>query len=676
LVSRLGGDAAVRILKVVQSYYPFQEKGGTAVKVRALARGLARRGHEVTVLTADLGLRSHNGHGVRAERCDWGWRSVLDGIEAVYLPAFGRYRALTLNPRVIRFCRASLRGFDLVHFYGLYDMLGPVVSHYCRRQGVPYVIEPMGMFRPIDRGFRLKALWHRSMGQSFWRHAEQIIATSEMEQQELLEDGVPPAKLVVRYNGIEDVPEPSSADRTGFREKWGISRDEPLIIFLGRLIPRKGADTLIEAFARTCPDSGRLVVAGPEGEPGYQSYLRRRATECGVETRVIFPGPLYDSEKNALLADADLFVLPSRYENFANAAAESMAWGVPVIVTNSCGIRSLVEGQAGIVIEPDQMALTKAMRDLIHDRALYSRFQEGCRRVAQQLNWNRLTEQMEIHYSNAVRMANGLADSSTFYDQHPFDWAIPGASEPVEAVVSRPLIEMAEQLNPNSIVLDVGCGPGRFLGLLTHKGIKCIGLDRSHVSLGLAVKRYGAPGAVGDNLRLPFADGCIDVVISDGVIHHTDDPQAAFAENCRVLKHAGRMYLAVYKPAGRYPFLYKFPGRLIRSGLKRRWTQPIVAALAQLPYFLVHFVRSKGRRTWTGAQNLFYDYFVTPRVAFLSRAAVEEWCRQQGVFVEVYDENRGSNVHSFQLVKREPGNLLLDDSDAIASSEVRAGALP
>jgi glycosyltransferase involved in cell wall biosynthesis len=407
-VSQLGGDTAVRILKVVQSYYPFQERGGTAVKVRALARGLAQRGHQVTVLTADLGLRERNGNGILAERCEWGWRSSQDGVEAIYLSVLGHYRALTLNPRVIGFCRASLSGFDLVHFYGLYDLLGPAVSHFCRRRDIPYLIEPMGMYRPIDRSFRLKALWHQSVGQEFWRKAAQIVATSEMEQQELQEDGVPRAKITVRYNGIDPAPHTSIPLKGTFRSKWGIPSKEPLIFFLSRLIPRKGADILIEAFAQACPVSGHLVIAGPEGEPGHRAYLEKRARECGVEPRVIFTGPLYDAEKSALLADGDLFVLPSRYENFANAAAEAVAFGVPVIVTSSCGIRSLVDGRAGLVIDPDKRALADAIRNLICNKALYARLKEGCRQVAVQLSWNRLTEQMESHYVNTMAMSNGV----------------------------------------------------------------------------------------------------------------------------------------------------------------------------------------------------------------------------------------------------------------------------
>jgi SAM-dependent methyltransferase len=244
----------------------------------------------------------------------------------------------------------------------------------------------------------------------------------------------------------------------------------------------------------------------------------------------------------------------------------------------------------------------------------------------------------------------GHTEPTTFYDQHPFDWAPFDASGAVDSFVSRALLELIENIETDSLVLDIGCGPGRVLGVLARRGIRCIGLDRSRVSVGLAAKRYHRPGVVADNLRLPFADGTANVVISDGVIHHTENPRAAFAENCRILKPGGRMYLAIYKDSGRYPWLYKYPGALIRVGLRNRWTTPLTL-LAQLPYYLVHFVRSRGRRTWAGAQNLFYDYFVTPRVAFLPREVVEEWCAREGAHVALYDENRGGNVHSFCLVK-------------------------
>jgi glycosyltransferase involved in cell wall biosynthesis len=397
----------MRILNVAQTEFPYLAEGGRPVKVRILSRKLAERGHEVTVLTVNLGFVEWAAANVTPDRTSLGWRFVENRVEAVYLPTWFRYRALTVNPGVARFCKTSLGNYDVVHFYGLYDLLGPAVAYFCRSRGLPYVIEPMGMYRPIDRSFRLKRFWRDSCGKSFWRGAAQIVATSEMEQQELVADGVPTDKIVIRHNGIDPASFTSLPLRGEFRKKWNIPSNEPLILFLSRLIPRKGADILIEAFAEACPQVGRLVIVGPEGEPGYRARLETCAKNSGVRTRVIFTGSLYDDEKKAAFVDADVFALPSRYENFANAPAEAMACGVPVIITDACGIRSLVEGEAGLVIPPDKKALTDALRKMLGDKTLYARFKEGCTRVAGQLSWDRLTEQMEGYYAQVLARDNG-----------------------------------------------------------------------------------------------------------------------------------------------------------------------------------------------------------------------------------------------------------------------------
>jgi glycosyltransferase involved in cell wall biosynthesis len=392
----------MRVLSVVQFYFPFQDRGGPVVKVPSLARGLAKRGHQVTVLTADLGLEGVNGFAGKAERCRWGWRWEDDGVEAIYLPTRGHYRAATLNPGVVGYCAASLRSFDVVHVYGLYDLLGPAAAYFCRRQGVPYVVEPMGMYRPIDRSLRLKRLWHSVIGKELVGGATRVVATSDIERLQLLEGGIPESKVVVRYNGIDLSLFTSPPPRGTFRSKWKIPPDQPLILFLSRLIPRKGADILIEAFARACPESGRLVIAGPEGETGYRAYLEKCTKESGMETRVLFTGPLYDDDKKAALADADVFALPSRYENFGNAVAEAVASGVPVIVTDACGIHSLIENRAGLVIPSKKEELSDALRRLIYDRELYERLKAGCGGVVDELSWDRLTEQMEGYYADAL----------------------------------------------------------------------------------------------------------------------------------------------------------------------------------------------------------------------------------------------------------------------------------
>lgn len=73
----------MRILMVVQSCFPFQDRGGPVVKVRALARGLARRQHQVTVVTADLGFSARNGYGMNVAR--WGWRALEDDFRTLWI---------------------------------------------------------------------------------------------------------------------------------------------------------------------------------------------------------------------------------------------------------------------------------------------------------------------------------------------------------------------------------------------------------------------------------------------------------------------------------------------------------------------------------------------------------------------------------------------------------------
>jgi glycosyltransferase involved in cell wall biosynthesis len=395
----------MRILKVTEAYYPFLEKGGPTVKVRAIARGLARRGHQITVLTADLGFGRGTIKSETAARGPWGWRAEQDGVEAIYLRGRGRYRALTFNPGVLGFCRQRLAEFDLVHIYGLYDLLGPAVARFCRRNGIPYVLEPMGMFRPIVRNLWLKRFYHLVLGQEMFLGARRVIATAEQERRELLEGGVPEAKIIVRRNGIE-VPDPLPPPGS-FRFHYKIPTEVKLVLFLGRLVSKKSPELLLEAFAAWRREAGqaeasRLVLAGPDEGDGYREKLETFAGRLGLSGGVVFTGPLYEEAKWAAYRDADVFVLPSQNENFGNSAAEAVACGTPVIVTDRCGIAPLVDQRAGLVVPHDRAALQAGLVRLLGDDALRRRLQAGCQEVALALAWDEPLTVMEKIYQELV----------------------------------------------------------------------------------------------------------------------------------------------------------------------------------------------------------------------------------------------------------------------------------
>jgi SAM-dependent methyltransferase len=244
-----------------------------------------------------------------------------------------------------------------------------------------------------------------------------------------------------------------------------------------------------------------------------------------------------------------------------------------------------------------------------------------------------------------------LVKEATFYDDHPFDWFESYQGEDRRKVISALLLEVIDALPQSALVLDVGCGPGRVLSYLGFRGVNCIGLDRSTNSISLIVSRHKLPGAVADNLRLPICDAAADVVITDGVLHHTDDPRRGFSEDCRIVKPGGKLYLAVYRPGGRYEFLYKYPGSIIRALVKHPATRWIAHSTALVLYFSAHWIKSGGKVTWRGARNLFYDYFMSPTVEFLPRKTIEDWGSAQGMKLLRYDSNPTQNVHCFLFQK-------------------------
>ena len=395
----------MRLLHVTQSYYPFLDKGGPTVKVRSLARGMASCGHAVTVLTADLGFDRAKLEIAGAVPGRWGFEASENGVEAIYLRTRARYRSLTWNPGVATFCGERLGDYDLTHIYGLYDLVGPRVASACRRIGRPYVVEPMGMFLPIVRSIWMKRLYHDTLGGRLLQGASRVIATSEQERREFIAGGIADSKIVVRRNGIEI---PGHFPPAGsFRNQWDIAKDAKLVLFLGRLVSKKSPDLMLEAFShwnrRGNGSRGSvLVMAGPDEGDGFRQRLESIAAQMSLNGRVLFTGPLYGDAKWAAYRDADVFVLPSQNENFGNTAAEAVACGTPVLVTDRCGIAPLVDQRAGVVVSHDCVALETGLARILDDPALAVRLRGGCQGVANSLSWAEPLAQMETLYRQLI----------------------------------------------------------------------------------------------------------------------------------------------------------------------------------------------------------------------------------------------------------------------------------
>lgn len=361
--------------------------GGPTQKIYALSRGLAERGHSVELATlrpANPTLDPYDGS---------------PDLRVQYLPWVGK--GLQQLPLRLERVADAVRRADIVHCYGLYDLLVPAAAYLARKIGKPYLLEPLGMYVPRARHQRSKQLYHRLFTSWMARQAARVVATSPIEAEELA-SLVEPGRLVTRRNGINLDAYRTLPDAEAFRACYNIRAGERVVLYVGRISPIKNLEQLVRGFRVAALERARLVLVGPMLEPEYRTKLRNVIDKLGLTDEVVLTGPLYGEEKLAALASAELFVLPSVYESFGNAAAEAVAAGIPVLLTEGCGISPLIHQRGGLSVPPTAEGLASGMRTLLDhpdQRASLTRLRGE---ILQELSWKEPLEQTEQLYTELI----------------------------------------------------------------------------------------------------------------------------------------------------------------------------------------------------------------------------------------------------------------------------------
>jgi 2-deoxystreptamine N-acetyl-D-glucosaminyltransferase/2-deoxystreptamine glucosyltransferase len=247
--------------------------------------------------------------------------------------------------------------------FGYRDPIGYLAARRFRRTGVPYAFEALGMFRPKLRKQRLKRALDATVFASLPREAAVVVAASEIERREYLDAGGPAARVALRPNGVPQAP----GGRSGELRRALGADTEQLILYVGRIADGKGLELLVRALPRL--PGVLLALVGPDDGHGTPARLRRLASELGVADRVR-PLGAWPTQPLSLYADADVFALPSAHENFGMAAAEAASAGVPVVVTDRCGVAEILRDAGALVVPYEQHAVESALGRLLADEAL------------------------------------------------------------------------------------------------------------------------------------------------------------------------------------------------------------------------------------------------------------------------------------------------------------------
>lgn len=364
--------------------------GGPAEALRGLATAQVEAGLTVRVLStftrgADLGFADR----LRAAGV------AVQLVGPCYPPLGWR---LGLNRAVDE----AVGTVDVVHIHALWESVQHLAARAARRHRRPYVFRPCGMLDPWSlaqgRWKKRAYLWLRLRNDL--NHAAALHFTTAIERDLVAALGLT-APTVVEANGIRPDEFSDLPSRAEFRAAHTISPDAPLLLFLGRVHPKKGLNLLPPALAEL--PGVHLAVAGPDHD-GYGDQLRRQAEGLGVADRVWFVGMLRGREKLAALSAADLFVLPSHQENFGNAVVEALAVGLPVVISDQVNLWPDVrDAGVGGVVPLRADALTDELRRWLSDPELRS---EAGRKavlwVRERYDWAAIARRWAGHYQALV----------------------------------------------------------------------------------------------------------------------------------------------------------------------------------------------------------------------------------------------------------------------------------
>lgn len=389
----------MRILHVCPYMHP--AAGGPPVVVGRFAVGAPKHGWEAFVLTTSL-FCPDDGSALQRE---------LESIFPIRILPADRPRFLGLASEAPRVIKAEVARADLVHIHTLWHPLSDMVRKACRRYDRPYLVMPHGMLDPwsLNEHRLRKRIYLFLREAANLAGAARIVFTTD-EEESLARQSFPqlgPGCVVPL--GADVPPNLTKVELAcRFREYFPLVAGRRLLLYLGRIHPKKGLERIIELLPLLVQRYPKLllVVAG-DGEPAYLAALRARIEAAGCGRHVLFTGMLSGEAKWAAYAASEVFLLPSYQENFALVVGEAMQAAVPVIVTDKVNSWPYVEqSQGGIVIHGSYRpeALIAAIECILSDRETAKIMGEAGRcYAAETLTWERSVGALIECYARALQ---------------------------------------------------------------------------------------------------------------------------------------------------------------------------------------------------------------------------------------------------------------------------------
>ncbi|PPS42776.1 glycosyltransferase [Chroococcidiopsis sp. TS-821] len=369
--------------------------GGPSKSVVELAHALGDRGAQVDLITTNA-----NG----SEKLNVPLQTWIS--EASYRFRYFPYwdlKGYKFSLALTNWLFKNVSNYDLVHANAVFSYATLPAYWACQRQKIPYIATPRGMLEPWALSYKAwkKRLYYNFVEKPALQQASaiQTLAKKEAEGVKILKLKAP---IVVVPNGVrkqdfETLPEPEN-----FYSKFPETRNKTIILFLGRIDPKKGLDLLSTAFAKIhalFPHT-HLIIAGQDNI-GYLPVVKDYFAQAGCIDAVTFTGMLTGSLKYSALAAANIYVAPSYSEGFSMSVLEGMASGLPCVITTGCNFPEAAVAQAAYVVNINAEELADALTKCLQNPQQAKQMGNRARQlVFEKYTWERVASQLiEIYMS-------------------------------------------------------------------------------------------------------------------------------------------------------------------------------------------------------------------------------------------------------------------------------------
>lgn len=382
----------MKIALIPSAFHP--SLGGVEELSRQLAHSLKRQGHDVIIITQ------------RWPR-DLPESEVFEGIQLYRLP----FRAPEPNFKAkVRFTQThaatnkklqhilSKFGAEIVHLQCI-STNGYYALNAAKKLNIPIIVTAQGELTMDASGIYETSKFIPNALLDCMEYASTISACSRDALRDVLDF------YSKRRSSELSCPKETIHNGIALADFEGIEPHEakqPYIFAMGRLVPQKGFDVLIEAFKLSGIADWQLIIAG-DGEE--KESLKRQVASLGLDERVTFWGRASRREVGALLKGSEFFVLPSRMEPQGIVNLEAMACGRAVLASDTGGVSEIVsDGSTGLLVPPgDSKLLSQGISKLVEDPDLRKKLGENGRKKAELYDWDAVTSKYVSVYKDALK---------------------------------------------------------------------------------------------------------------------------------------------------------------------------------------------------------------------------------------------------------------------------------